>query len=341
MLRRIRRPAALLAPLLLLSAVATACGSTETIESGSLEGDAAYTLSGDVGTTPDVTWKGKLKADEAKTEVVSEGDGAELEADDEVLVNYYVGNGYSEDTALDTYAKDLAPLDFTVGGQIPEPAATATPDQIAQFLIQSLIATEVKAGDTIGTRKTITVNAANVLGLNGASYDIGNEDGLLIVLDIDSAVLAGPDGEQQTRSPGLPSIVVAKKVPASLDFADVPEPDGELHVSTLIEGTGPVVETDDEVKVNYLGQLRDGTVPFDESYSAEAPGPYSFAIGQGAVVKGWDQGLVGLTVGSRVILEIPPGLGYGKDGKKDTENPDKSIPGGATLYFLVDVLAAG
>ena len=58
-------------------------------------------------------------------------------------------------------------------------------------------------------------------------------------------------------------------------------------------------------------------------------------LGQGAVIKGWDDALAGVAVGSRVMLQIPPALGYGKEGSGE------DIPGGATLYFLIDVLAAG
>ena len=72
--------------------------------------------------------------------------------------------------------------------------------------------------------------------------------------------------------------------------------------------------------------------PFDESYSRE---PASFAIGVGQVVSGWDKTLVGATVGSRMILAIPPADGYGKQG-----NPDAGIKGTDTLYFVVDIVGA-
>ena len=85
--------------------------------------------------------------------------------------------------------------------------------------------------------------------------------------------------------------------------------------------------------VDYLGQVYDGDKPFDESYTKD---PFSTGIGIGAVVKGWDDGLVGQTVGSRVILAIPPNLGYGEAG-----NPDAGIAGTDTLYFVVDILGAG
>ena len=317
-----------------MSALATGCGEEKNIDTGALKGDDAFTIAGDVGSTPDVTWKGRLAADKPETSVVTTGDGAALVKDDGVLVNYWVGNGFTEKTALDTYATDAFPLEFTVGAEVPAPTSPQpTQDEIGRFLLDSFVAGEVAAGDTVGTRKTVIVNSSNVVGYSGASLDIGNLDGLLIVIDIDSVVLDGPKGDPQPRSPQLPTIKLAKKLPAGLDFAKTPEPDGELHVSTLVEGTGAPVQKNDLITVNYLGQVYDGDKPFDESYSKGTP--FTRPIGQGAVVKGWDQGLVGLTVGSRVILEIPPALGYGKAGQGE------AIPGGATLYFVIDILAAG
>lgn len=333
-LRRIRRPAALIAPLLLLSALATACGSQTGVETGSLEGDAAYTLSGDVGTTPDVAWKGRMKAGEAKTDVVVTGDGAKLAAKDEVLVNYYVASGFTQKTAMDTYTPELAPLDLTIGGEVPAPTSqTPTPEEISRYLLDTFVASQVAEGDTVGTRKTVTVSSADILGTSGANLDIGNDEGVLVVIDIDSTVLKHPEGEIQARAATLPTITTAGGSPGGLGFARTPAPDGKLHVSTLIQGAGPAVKTDDLIKVNYLGQVYDAAKPFDESYTKT---PIPVVIGQGGVVKGWDQGLVGVPVGSRVLLEVPPSLGYAQ-----APPADSGIPKGATLFFVVDVLAAG
>ncbi|CAN5387755.1 hypothetical protein BH11ACT8_BH11ACT8_14070 [soil metagenome] len=333
MLRRLRRPAALIAPLLLVVALSAACGDAKNVETGTLTGADAFTLSGDFGSAPTIDWKGRMKAGKADVEVPTTGDGAALVADDKVIVNYWVGNGYTEKTTLDTYDKDALPLVFPVGGQAPQPTSQdPTEEEVARYLLDSFVAGQVVAGDTLGTRKVVTVDSSNVVGFGGGGLDLGNADGLVFVIDIESVVLDGPDGTAQPRSPQLPTIDLAKKQPASLSFTKTPAPDGELHVHPLVEGKGADVEKDDLIVVNYLGQVYDGAKPFDESYSKS---PFTTVIGQGAVVKGWDQGLVGVPVGSRVMLEIPPALGYGKDGQGD------SIPGGSTLYFVIDVLAAG
>ncbi|VFQ77729.1 unnamed protein product [Cuscuta campestris] len=86
----------------------------------------------------------------------------------------------------------------------------------------------------------------------------------------------------------------------------------------------------DRVKVHYRGKLTDGSV-FDSSY--ERNDPIEFDLGNGNVIKGWDQGLLGMCVGEKRKLKIPSKLGYGESG-----SPPK-IPGGATLIFDTELVA--
>jgi peptidylprolyl isomerase len=102
-----------------------------------------------------------------------------------------------------------------------------------------------------------------------------------------------------------------------------------LKVTTLIKGKGAAVQSGQTITVNYVGvTFKDGK-EFDASWNRGQT--FDFPLGQGQVIKGWDQGLVGVTVGSRVQLDIPADLAYG-------ENPSGGQPGGA-LRFVVDVLA--
>jgi peptidylprolyl isomerase len=104
----------------------------------------------------------------------------------------------------------------------------------------------------------------------------------------------------------------------------------KLNVSTLIQGTGPAVQAGQTIKVNYVGVSYKTGDEFDSSWKGGQPA--SFQIGTGNVIKGWDQGLVGVKVGSRVQLDIPADLAYG-------DNPGQGQPGGP-LRFVVDVLSA-
>ena len=106
-----------------------------------------------------------------------------------------------------------------------------------------------------------------------------------------------------------------------------------LQVKTLIKGTGAVVKKGQDLAVQYTGVIwRTGKV-FDSSWSRNKP--LTTVIGEGQVIKGWDTGLVGQTVGSRVLLVIPPADGYGSAGASQA-----GINGTDTLVFVVDILAA-
>ncbi|MFC0507665.1 FKBP-type peptidyl-prolyl cis-trans isomerase [Micromonospora costi] len=104
----------------------------------------------------------------------------------------------------------------------------------------------------------------------------------------------------------------------------------KLTVTPVIKGTGPAVQAGQTITTNYVGVFYKDGKEFDSSW--EAGQPASFPIGVGQVIKGWDQGLVGVTVGSRVQLDIPADLAYGNDGSGGR-------PAGP-LRFVVDVLAA-
>jgi hypothetical protein len=99
-------------------------------------------------------------------------------------------------------------------------------------------------------------------------------------------------------------------------------------------GTPDVVaENGDIVVVHYIGRLADGGKIFDASYQHNPPDPLVFKLGTGKVIKGWELGILGMHVGEMRKLTIPPDLAYGKDGSKD-----KTIPGGATLEFMVKLV---
>jgi peptidylprolyl isomerase len=106
----------------------------------------------------------------------------------------------------------------------------------------------------------------------------------------------------------------------------------ELKIEKTAEGTGDqTTKKGDTITVNYTGTLTDGT-KFDSSLN---PGrtPFSFTVGGGQVIKGWDQGLLDMKVGEKRKLTIPSSLGYGERGA------GSSIPPNATLIFDVELLS--
>lgn len=103
----------------------------------------------------------------------------------------------------------------------------------------------------------------------------------------------------------------------------------ELQIETLIEGTGEIAETGKRVSVHYEGRLADGEV-FDASRPRGQA--FSFTIGEGQVIGGWEQGVVGMKIGETRRLTIPPELGYGEAGAGAVIPPD------ATLVFEIELL---
>lgn len=106
--------------------------------------------------------------------------------------------------------------------------------------------------------------------------------------------------------------------------------DNGLVIEDLVVGEGEGAKDYNKVVVNYTGTLEDGSI-FDSSLN---PGrdPFTFTLGVGSVIKGWDQGVKDMKVGGKRKLTIPPELGYGDRGAGNV------IPPGATLIFEVELL---
>lgn len=111
--------------------------------------------------------------------------------------------------------------------------------------------------------------------------------------------------------------------------ATIMESNKQLQINDVKEGTGDVAVAGKTVTVNYTGVFADGT-KFDSSLDTGRT-PFTFVLGAGNVIKGWDIGVEGMKVGGTRILVIPPELGYG-------ESDYGPIPGNSTLIFQVDLL---
>jgi FKBP-type peptidyl-prolyl cis-trans isomerase len=159
--------------------------------------------------------------------------------------------------------------------------------------------------------------------------------GLIVVplLLLSTAACGDSGGSDSTSSKnGLPAVTAGSK------FGQKPtlekgegSPPKKLTVDVLSKGDGATVKKGEALQVNYLGQSWDSAKPFDNSFDRKQP--LDLTLGAGQVIKGWDQGLEGQKVGSRVELGIPPELGYGAQGQGD-------IKPNATLVFVVDIVKA-
>ncbi|XP_053677010.1 FK506-binding protein 2 [Anopheles nili] len=106
----------------------------------------------------------------------------------------------------------------------------------------------------------------------------------------------------------------------------------KVDVVSVPEGCTTKSKSGDMLTMHYTGKLTDGT-KFDSSFDRDQP--FTFQLGAGQVIKGWDQGLTDMCVGEKRILTIPPELGYGDRGAGNV------IPGGATLVFDVELINIG
>jgi peptidylprolyl isomerase len=165
-------------------------------------------------------------------------------------------------------------------------------------------------------------------GSGGSStITVGNEN------TADNALIKA--GEKASSSP---TATTTAKTPTSGPLSKEPKvtpPSGpapaKLETKELIAGTGAEAKAGDTVTVNYVGVLYKGGKEFNASW--ETKEPFSFTLGKGQVIPGWDQGIPGMKVGGRRELIIPPALAYGAKG-----SPPK-IPANSTLVFVVDLLS--
>jgi len=306
--RRLRRVPAALLPLALLGSLA-ACGGSD----GSASSDplSAVSISGDPGKAPQVTWKSQMDVSSVQAKTIHQGDGAKLENGDSVQANIWIGDGYTKKQAFSTYDQG--------GPQVLKVDSSAL----------SPVFLKAVEGHTIGSRVAVTAPADQVFGQTGnPKLGIANKDAVLLIVDLMKQDV--PPKPVDVAPSKLPKVVEKKGKPVALDFKGLPKPkaDGDLLRSVVKEGNGPTVTQDMTVTANYLGQVYGAKAPFDESFSKK-PVPFSLQ----SVVKGWTYGLSGVKVGSRVLLEIPPSLGYG-------DQAQQNIPANSTLYFVVDIIKA-
>ncbi len=122
----------------------------------------------------------------------------------------------------------------------------------------------------------------------------------------------------------------AEEAPETEEAGEWTTTDTGLKYRDVKVGDGPSPEPGDMVVVHYTGTLKDGT-KFDSSRDRDEP--FSFPIGRGQVIEGWDEGVMTMKVGGKRELVIPPDLGYGERG-----TPDGAIPPNAELHFDVELL---
>ena len=161
-------------------------------------------------------------------------------------------------------------------------------------------------------------------GSSGSSSTItvGNES------SADNSLVTAGESKPSTAAATTPTSGPLSKEPKVTPPSGPPP--AKLETKDLIVGTGPEAKAGDPVTVNYVGVLYKGGKKFNASW--ETGKPFPFTLGKGEVIKGWDQGIVGMKVGGRSELIIPASLAYGAAGRPP------SIPKSEALIFVVDLL---
>ena len=197
-------------------------------------------------------------------------------------------------------------------------------------------------GQAAGSRVELIVPPALGFGAKGSTdgkIQITGTDTLIFDMDIigvyPSAQADIPAGTGVLNDPSLPTVstAVGKDDPKVTIPAGKQAPSGAVYKPVIV-GKGAPVKKGQTLVVQYEGLVwRTGQI-FDSSFS-KSKSIFATQIGVGAVVPGWDEGLIGQTVGSRVLLVVPPDKGYGAQGQ-----PDAGIQGTDTMVFVVDILDA-
>ncbi|QYC42812.1 FK506-binding protein [Nonomuraea coxensis DSM 45129] len=295
---------------------AAGCGSDGGATGAASGGSAGVKVAGDLGAKPTLTFPSGTPATKSSYEVIQPGSGTEIKTGDKVIVNLTVWDWDGKTNAAQGSSYDTkAPETISVNEQLPQVlqegftkvkhggrllavlANDSVPQQQQQQQSAPAEPTKVFVFDVVGTQPP---------ALKAAT---GKETGQ----SIKGVKVDNPGGE---KAPTLTTKTGEK-------------PPGELVVKTVIEGTGAKVQPNQTLTVHYTGKIWGTDKQFDSSWERGEAAEFPLS----GVIQGWQQGLAGVPVGSRVVMSIPPSLGYG-----DQEQPN--IPANSTLVFVVDVLGA-
>lgn len=267
------------------------------------------TVSGAYGKEPKVKVDTPWAIDKTRTKVLEPGKGPVVGEGQSVEVNYYGVNGRTGKKFDDSFSRGQ-PVAFSLAQVVPGFSKGLT-------------------GQRQGSRVLIAMPGKDGYDPMGGSPQAGIEvgDTLIFVVDLVGGQLAGPEGSTVQPKAGLPIVTDKRGTPE----ITIPEsaPPTALQVQPLIKGKGKKVGANDAITFNYLWvRWSDGKV-LEESYSGQ---PASTPLS--GLLPGMVKGLEGQTVGSRVLLVVPPSDGY-PDG-----NATPSIKPGETLVMVVDLLFA-
>ena len=309
----------LLATLTACTAAPAACEPLVGTGSGAATVDAA----GEVGQTPEVSFPTPLISDGPQQSVLVGGDGAIVAPGGVVDLEVSLFDAASGELITATaYDEAQDPLRTTAG----EPAEGSTTPLFSELVQCAEVGSRIAATATIG----------DVFGTGALDPALGFEDDapVVVVIDVMQSYLGRATGTPQLGAQGVPAVVTSTEGVPGVTIPDEEAP-SELRTHVLVSGGGDEIAEGDRVVLHYTGLLWDEKTVFDSSWERGAAATFtaaSFEDDPNGVVPGLAEGLIGQTVGSQVIVIIPP-----EDGYPEGQAP-ASIPPGSTMVFVVDVL---
>jgi peptidylprolyl isomerase len=291
------------------------CVGCSSSDSPSGCGPGQPTVSGKPGTDPVITIPDGKPSDGLVVCQLGAGTGQAVKASDYVLVNVEGKVWQGNRSVVDSYT-NRAPQGL--------PLSTAMP------------AWQHLAGSRVGSRVMMVVPPKDGFGSSGnPAASVTATDTLVFVFDVLQAVAptAAADGTPQPYHPAAdqPSVKDGPHGP-EITVPTKSKPPDKLTTAILRRGSGPPILSGQTVVTQYSGVVWRTGKQFDSSWQHGVP--QTFVLGAGQVLPGWEQGLGGLPVGSRVLLTVPPALGYGQAGKPP------AVEGNDTLVFVIDIVAA-
>jgi FKBP-type peptidyl-prolyl cis-trans isomerase len=298
----------------LISITLTGCSSSLTLACEPA-GGGAQVESIDVSavplTKPKVSFASPITADSIQSRVVFEGDGNVFTGKNLIEFEFAGFNGANGELLQET----------NFDGENPAPGFFG-PDSVPNFCSALVGAKE-------GSRVVALFPAKEAHDGRGIeSLGIGPSDSLIFVFDLSRIYLEKAEGSSLAAEAGMPTVVTA---PNGIPGVTMPNTDApnELRIAQLIKGSGETVKSGDNVTLHYSGFLWASGSKFDSSWDKGEPAQFEFSPGM--LIDGFFSAVVGQAVGSRVVVVIPPALGYG-------EQASATIPGNSTLVFVIDIL---
>lgn len=266
------------------------------------------TVTGAIGSKPSVDFAKPLSSNAIETKVIKEGTGPAIVGKQYIRFDYSIFNG--------TTKTNLGQSKYDAGqGE-------------AQYLVPEN-AVDICHGLTgvkEGSRVAIIIPAG--VAASEDSDPLKKTDSVLFVIDVHKVYLQTTSTSVRSTDSGMPSVVFAPDGTPGVTMPKASAP-ADFKKNTLLDGSGETISLGDTVTLNYSGFLWESGNVFDSSWTNGKP--EQFQITEGGLIEGFVKALIGAKLGSKMVVVIPPEMGYGAQG-------NNTIPGNATLVFVIEVL---